>query len=271
MSMDEKLVVAFFCTALPVLALGSWAVAYKFAGKNAPSVIHDLRELFTESLPFLKTQWLFLAICTVGSGVSACQLSQTFDLAPAYYMVSAVTQGIVPVLKLFYVAYLAAPRNAALIATIGIKTMIFYLIGEYIQTTAIALGIALLVFPGLYIMARTSLFLPIYAVEGHRPLHALERSWAITKGKYWPVCLYLGPTFVIVLLGHCLPSMGIMLQHHTAARPLIAAVSAVSGMTSTLLDIMLAGLMYKLYLRFSEPAAESPAGPAAGPVAEPKP
>ncbi len=256
--MCENFVAAAFCTALPILALGSWGLAYKFAGKNAPSVIHDLRELFTESLPFLKTQWLFLAICTVGSGVSACQNSQSIELAPAYYLISSVSLGIVPILKLFYVAYLASPRNAALVATIGIKTMIFYLIGEYIQNMAIGLGLMLLVFPGLYIMARTSLFLPIYAVEGHRPLQALERSWAITKGKYWQVCLYLGPAFVIALMGHWMPYMGIMLQHSqlSAARPLLVVVSAVSGMTSTLLSIMLAGLMYKLYLRFSEPLAE---------------
>jgi len=238
--------------AFPILSLAIWGLAYKFAGKGAPSIGDDLRELATESLHFLKTQWFFLAVCTGGSAVSACQHSGSFEIPPTYVIVSSFFFAIVPILKLFYVSYLAIPRNPALVASIGVMTMVFYMIGEYIQNMLILLGFVLLIFPGLYVMARTSLFLPIYAVEGHRPLQALERSWAITNGKFWQVCLYLGPVVFVVLMAHWLPFAASFMQPNIAARPFVAVFSAVCGMSFILLDIMLAGLMYKLYLRFNE-------------------
>jgi len=163
-----------------------------------------------------------------------------------------VCTGIVPILKLFYVSYLASPKNPALVSTIGIWAMILYLIGEYIQNIMVGAGLVFFIAPGLYVMARTSLFLPIYAVEGHRPLKAIDRSWEVTKGRFWQISLYLGPPTFVVLGSHIfLPFLGTMASRGSEAGPLLAATGAVTSMAGILLDILLAGLMYKLYLRFN--------------------
>ena len=241
---------------IPVaLALANWVLSLFFAPKSN-DFIADLRQLWPDSLPFLKTQWPFLAVCMVGSNLSQAHLVSNGSLKPEFsfglLIASLVSAGILPVLKLFYVSYLAAPKYPGRVATIGIWSVILYVIGDWFISTLGTLGLAFLVAPGLVIFVRTCLFLPIYSLEGHHPLAAFEKSWSLTAGRYWQISRYLGlPTilFGILILSPQLTSVIGAYGHYPTQYTW--PVAAAAGAATLALSMILAGLTYKLYERLS--------------------
>lgn len=241
---------------LPVaLALANWVLSLFFAPKSS-DLMTDLRQLWPDSRPFLKTQWPFLAVCMLGSNLSQTYLISGGSLKPEFsfglVIASVISSGILPVLKLFYISYLAAPKYPGRVATIGIWSVILYVMGDWFISTLGTLGLAFLVAPGLVILIRTCLFLPIYALEGHRPLAALEKSWALTAGHYWQISRYLGlPTilFGILILSPQVATVIAATGHYPTqySFPIVAA----AGAATLALSLVIAGLTYKLYERLS--------------------
>lgn len=237
------------------LALANWLLSLYFAPKSN-DFIADLKQLWPDSLPFLKTQWPFVAVCMLGSNLSQAQIisngSVKTEFSFGIVIASLVSAGILPILKLFYVSYLAAPKYPGRVATIGIWSVLLYVMGDWFISTLGTLGLAFLVAPGLVILVRTCLFLPIYALEGHRPLAAFEKSWSLTAGHYWQISRYLGlPTilFGILMLSPQVATVIAATGHYPMqySLPMVAA----AGAASLALSMILAGLTYKLYERLS--------------------
>ncbi len=245
---------------LPVaLALANWLLSLFFAPKGSNSTA-DLKQLWPDSRPFLKTQWPFLAVCMLGSNLSQAYLISGERIIPAFsfslVIASLVSSGILPILKLFYVSYLAAPKYPGRVATIGIWSVLLYVMGDWFISTLGTLGLVFLVAPGLVILIRTCLFLPIYALEGHHPIAAFEKSWSLTAGHYWLISRYLGlPTILFGIL-NLSPQVATVIAasgHYPMqySLPIVAA----AGAATLALSLVIAGLTYKLYERLS--AAEN--------------
>lgn len=242
---------------LPVLILTvNWVLSLFLAPKTDNFFRFDVKKLWPESLPFLKTQWPFVAICMVGSSFTQVQLVSELKSKPefsmAMLMASLVSAGILPILKLFYVAYLAAPKYPGRLASIGIWSVFVYVFSEALIESFGNFGLFLLIAPGLMLLFRTCLFLPIYAIEGNHPLAALQKSWALTSGKYWLVSRYMGlPTLLLGVLGIA-PQLAVFAkacgnQSVQFYWPIFTAV----GAASLLVNLILGGLSYKLYDRLT--------------------
>ena len=115
----------------------------------------------------------------------------------------------------------------------------------------LALGVA-----GVYLWVRMSLSAPAVAVEGVRnPLHALRRSWALTRGNGWRVLafyalLVLAFFFVITIL---MALLGIVLGLLMPAKA-AAIVSAVIGSTlQSTMALVLVGAVAATHAQLAGP------------------
>lgn len=73
-----------------------------------------------------------------------------------------------------------------------------YLLASIIIGFLTAIGLILLIIPGLYIFARFTPFGPVIVAERRGPIDAIGRTFAVTRGKGWAI---LGLVIVIVLAG----------------------------------------------------------------------
>ena len=64
----------------------------------------------------------------------------------------------------------------------------------------IALGLVLLIVPGLYLLTRWALIVPVIVLEGRRAGEAFGRSWELVKGNGWSVLGLVLLTFVGVAI-----------------------------------------------------------------------
>jgi hypothetical protein len=179
--MDIGLWSAVVAQLIPVcLATVNWVLSLLLAPKANNYLPADLKQLWSDSRPFIKTQWPFVAICMVGSNMSQAHLFADHGLIPSFSfgLVAAafISAGILPIVKLFYVSYLAAPKYPGRVATIGLWTVLLYVLGEWLVSALGSLGMIFFVVPGMIVMVRACLFLPAYALEGHRPLLPLREA-----------------------------------------------------------------------------------------------
>lgn len=66
----------------------------------------------------------------------------------------------------------------------------------------IALGLLLLIVPGLYLLTRWALVVPVVVLEGRRAGEAFGRSWELVKGNGWSVFGLVLLTFVGVAIAN---------------------------------------------------------------------
>jgi hypothetical protein len=65
----------------------------------------------------------------------------------------------------------------------------------------IALGLVLLVIPGLFLLSRWFLITPAIVVEGRSAGESFGRSWELTRGHAWSTLGLIVLTFLIVIIG----------------------------------------------------------------------
>lgn len=63
-----------------------------------------------------------------------------------------------------------------------------YLVAAILATIVIALGLILLIIPGLYIGIRLQFF-PLYMIEGEGMMESIKKSWNLTKGNILKLAL----------------------------------------------------------------------------------
>ena len=256
--MDNFEIIDIVVLGVPVvLAFSNWALSLFFARKTKNYFAVDLKQLWSDSLPFLKAQWPIVTVTLAAATWS--QLQPTVELTgkPEHALQEFLSifgsSGILWILNLFYVSYLAAPKYPGRVATIGAWSLVMYIIADMAIVTFGALGTILFMAPGLIVIARSCLFLPIYAIHGHKPLSAIRQSWALTKGNYWLVSRYLGLPALALAASYGYPDLVTNFMPAGAkdavknCLPLDVAITA----AAQLLSLVIGGLLYKLYERLS--------------------
>jgi hypothetical protein len=158
----------------------------------------------------------------------------------------------------------ATSVGAAIAAAFGL--LVPYFVAVVLTGIPVAIGLILLILPGLYLMAR---FLPLGAVmvaEGERSsIGAIRRTWAVTKGHGWAI---LGLFLLIFVAGLVLMSVigtliGLVL-HFALPEGLAKFMSLiVSTAASTALQVVTIFLYAAIYRALTGPKSAESAAPAA--------
>lgn len=244
--------------ALPVLlAFANWAISLFVARGKENYTLVDLRQLWTDSLPFLRTQWhvigITLAIATWFELQPVPELIDNPAFGSETFLFVFAPVGLFWVIGLFYSTYLAAPKYPGKLATIGFCSLAMYVIGDIVVMTLGTLGTFFFVAPGLIIFVRSCLFLPVYATHRSNPLTSIKQSWAITKNKYWLVSRYMGLPVLLERACYLCPELATNfgksdVQHASLSWQAFSIASTAIALTSSLI---VCGLLYKLYDRLS--------------------
>ena len=243
-----------------VLTTGNWLLSLFFARKEQNYFLLDLKQLMPASVPFLSTQWPFLIFCFAGFGFGQFfrhgpGISSSSDILSLLQAIGCtIAIGLMPILTLFYVTYLGSKQGVTLVSTIGIWSVVVYVFAETLRNALGYAGLFFFIVPGLLIYTRTSLFLPIYALEGHKPWAAIKRSWSLTEGHYWLVSRYLGlPALIISLISLTTSASS---PFKTAGYPAIESMNAIGTLTIAtammVMSMINSGVTYQLYARLTE-------------------
>jgi hypothetical protein len=129
-------------------------------------------------------------------------------------------------------------------------------VASILASIGIAIGLGLLIVPGLVLITFWSLIAPAIVIGGAGPLHAFGVSWRTVRGYAWPVF----GTYVLVFLIWI--ACGIVVGLIFVALPVFPRDFLSSAITGTLIAPFLALVVTLLYYRLGE----AHAGPAAGPA-----
>ncbi|HEV7461516.1 MAG TPA: hypothetical protein VGN78_13345 [Solirubrobacteraceae bacterium] len=118
----------------------------------------------------------------------------------------------------------------------------------------VAVGLVLLIVPGVYLLCRFAVVPPASSFEHAWPRRALRRSWALTRGHFW----FVAATAVVMILGEQLASdLGEVLGAHVLSDHTIGRV--LGDIAGDLLVGPFAGLVTAIaYFQLSGSGAERP-------------
>lgn len=156
---------------------------------NPLSVLRDAWFFSSRNLAAIARLTLpLLVLEAIAQAVLVAQLGE--DANPAY----GVLLGI-----LFYPLYAAplilflharsngqTPGNAQLFAA-GLQLWPSFALMTGLSTLAIMLGLSLFIVPGIWIMMRLAFSELILVLRQEPPLRALQSSFSMTEGRFWPV------------------------------------------------------------------------------------
>ncbi len=240
-----------------LVALANWVLSLISTRSKRNYFLDDLKQLWPDSLPFLKAQWPILTVALAVATWSQLQPVQDMcdkaEHGSPLFLLPFGSAVISWILNLFYVTYLAAPKYPGRVAAIGALALTIYVVYDIAILAFGAIGTIFFVIPGLIFFVRSCLFLPLYATQGYKPLSAIRRSWALTKGKYWLVSRYMGLPVLILLAFYVYPDLANNsndIDSQTVATYCLPLTIATT-IAAQVLGLVMAGLLYKLYERLS--------------------
>lgn len=120
-------------------------------------------------------------------------------------------QGLVNMVGSAAMLRLVLARGTSVSAALafGLMLLPFYLLLSVLVGLMVAVGLILLIVPGLYLVGRVAPAAPAMVAENRRdPLAAIRRSFEITRGRGWAV---FGLIFLVGLVGAVVTGVGSML------------------------------------------------------------
>jgi hypothetical protein len=126
-----------------------------------------------------------------------------------------------------------------------------YFIATLISSFAIALGIFLLIVPGLYLLGRLGPLNAVIVAEGQRnPIAALTRCWALTRGHGWAIfglilIIALAAAIVVGVASLLLGILFVLLAGPDIGRLLGLIVSTAGNAAMTTLLFVLTAAIYR--------------------------
>ncbi|MGE5380216.1 MAG: YciC family protein [Methylocystaceae bacterium] len=106
----------------------------------------------------------------------------------------------------------------------------------FISGIAIVIGFVLLVIPGIILMVKFSLSLPIYVMEDISITSAISRSWQLTKGKGWAI--FLVNLIFFILIAIVSGVIGMLLAMFGVAVPHLASVLTINCITTVIQSLL---------------------------------
>jgi uncharacterized membrane protein len=85
-----------------------------------------------------------------------------------------------------------------------------YIIASILCMIAYTIGFALLIIPGLIVLVRLTFFGFIILEGETSPIHAIKKSWAMTKGKFWHLFAFALLLGLIDVAGALLLGVGLL-------------------------------------------------------------
>ena len=86
-----------------------------------------------------------------------------------------------------------------------------FLLAFLLYTFGAALGLMLLVVPGIYFAVRYALFAPVLATTHSSALQSLRKAAALSQGCWWLIFLFLLRLFLLNLLGAAFLGLGLLI------------------------------------------------------------
>jgi len=123
------------------------------------------------------------------------------------------------------------------LADVSIEELFARVAAGLAATIGIAVGMALLVVPGLVLLTRWVLIVPVIVLEKKPAGEAFNRSWELVKGSSWPVFGLIFLTMVALAVGSSLVSV---LLFPLSALPRFLASWLVGTITGSLLAPLVA-------------------------------
>jgi len=130
-------------------------------------------------------------------------------------------------------------------------------LASFLATVAIAIGLFLLIVPGLYLITIWAVIVPVIVLEGSGAIAAFGRSHQLVRGRGWHVFWTLVLTWVILLV------VNIVLGLIFAALPHWLSNGVSSVISGTLVSPFIALVVTLVYYRLTATSAD-PVQPGAG-------
>ncbi len=114
------------------------------------------------------------------------------EFTPKIVFILVLIPGLIGAIAQLAVAKLVAEPGStprAALAT-ALAVLPVYLVAVFLSAVPTGIGLLLIV-PGLYLLARLFLIVPVAVVERLGPLAILQRSWALTAGHGGAIMLFL--------------------------------------------------------------------------------
>lgn len=143
----------------------------------------------------------------------------------------------------------------------------------FIVGLGVALGLVLLVVPGLFLLTIWAVTAPVIVVERRGVFEALGRSRQLVRGNGWPV---LGTILAALLIGFAVAILLIIVAHAIADGPIVEVVfsALASTVTAPVAALVASVLYFRLVALHGQATPESPAAPDAAappPIDPPSP
>ncbi len=190
-----------------------------------PPQAQDLPEFIRLWGEYFSANWHWLLLARLANLVGAISLLLLF-LEPRESTVAGVIATAAAILPFYFIAYVAA-------------------------TILIAIGFALLIVPGLYLIGRIMLYGPVIVAEGVRsPVAAISRSFELSKGNGWAVLgLYLlvglAGAVVLAVIGMLLGILFLLVAGQDLGLLLTQIVQAIGTAALGALMIALGAALYR--------------------------
>ena len=160
---------------------------------------------------------------------------------PQVVLVLVILPGMVGAIAQLAVARLVAlpddmPRAALAAAFVAFPAYAGAILLSALPT---GFGFVLFIIPGLYLMARLFLVLPVVVVERLPIVATLQRSWTLTDGNAWPIMLFLA-LMLLFLLGASALGSGVGMA--LASVLTLLGMKAVGGFVAALIGATVAML-----------------------------
>jgi uncharacterized membrane protein len=180
----------------------------------------------------------FVALTVIDGAVGYFSLSMTAPLQQVAIRLLEALVGLVCA----YAFIDAMVRKTGLRSRTGGDVFLPYLGLYIVYTIGVVLGFILIIFPGLYIMARWSIAQPMLIARGGGPMQALGDSWEETEENAFQILIatliFLIPTIAISLL------CTFMLGRASVAGMLISQVaSSVTSVLTLAMGVAIYGLI----------------------------
>jgi hypothetical protein len=101
------------------------------------------------------------------------------------------------------------------------------------------LGFVLLIIPGLYLMARLYLMVPVAVIERPAPIALLQRSWALTADHGWTILWFLALA-ILFLFGAAVLVGGVAAAVQSVLT--LIGLKSVAGFAGSLINAALAAV-----------------------------